>query len=115
MAQKKQEKQENKPKKISPGSYWEYRCTIEELKSARLNQKRIHLEKEIMNKEIENRKLKLALFRETVRVALNTVENCEKELEKIKQRLEEELGISLENCAIDPYTYEVRDIDEPKI
>jgi len=68
-----------------------------------------------MNKEIENRKLKLSLFRETIVSAQKSVENCEKELEKIKQRLEEELGMRLENCAIDPYTYEVNDIDEPKL
>ena len=104
-----------KEKKLTAGSYWEYRCTIEELKSARLNQKRIHLEQEIMNKEIENRKLKLSLFRETVRSALRSVESAETELEKIKERLEEELGMSLKDCAIDPHTYEVRHIDEPKI
>lgn len=104
-----------KEKKLKAESYWEYRCTIEELKSSRLNQKRIHLEQEIMNKEIENRKLKLSLFRETVRAAQRSVESAEEELEKIKQRLEEELEMSLENCAIDPYTYEVRSIDEPKL
>lgn len=100
---------------IDPASYWEYRCTIEELKSSRLNQKRVHLEQEIMNKEIESRKLKLALFRETVRAASKSVQDAEAELEKIKQRLEKELGRSLENCVIDPITYEVRDIDEPKL
>lgn len=108
-------KKADEPKKLSPGSYWEYRCTIEELKSAKLNQKRVHLEQEIMNKEIENRKLKLALFKETVKASHRSTDNAEKELEKIKQRLEEELGRSLENCAIDPYTYEVKSIDEPKI
>ena len=108
-------KKTEEPKKLSPGSYWEYRCTIEEVKSARLNQKRTHLEQEIMNKEIENRKLKLALYRETIISASKSVKTAEAELEKIKKRLEEELKMSLENCAIDPYTFEVKSLDEPKI
>ncbi len=30
-----------KEKKLSPGQYWEWRCTIEELQKAKLNEKRI--------------------------------------------------------------------------
>jgi len=70
-------KKQNEAKKkiLSPGSYWEYRCTIEELKCAKLNKRRVNLEQELMNKEIENRKLKLSLFRETIVSAHKSVEN----------------------------------------
>ena len=108
-------KKEEKSKFIPKDLYWEYRTTLEELKGAKLNQKRVHLEKELMNKEIENKKLKLALFKETVGAAHRSVSLREQDLEQIKQRIEEELGTTLDNCAIDPYTYEVRPIDDKKI
>jgi uncharacterized protein (DUF3084 family) len=100
-------------RKLTPGEYWEWRCTIEELKSARLNKKRVDLEREIMNKEIENKKLKLALFRETVQAAQRSVENASAESEKFVRRLEEDLGTSLKGVVIDEYTYEIRSMDEP--
>ena len=114
MARKKTE-EKSQTKQLEPGSYWEYRCTIEELKNAKLNQRRVNLENELRNKEIENQKLKLALFKETVRAAQTSTQKAEEELEKIKQRLEQELGMSLENCVIDPHTYEVKSLEEPKI
>jgi len=98
--------------KISPALYWEWRCTTEEIKSAKINEKRIHLEREIMNKDIENRKLKLALYKETVLAARRSVEHCEAEYKKIKQRLEDELEMSFEDCVIDEFTYEVRSLKE---
>lgn len=100
----------DKTPKLSAADYWEWRCTIEERKVAKVNEKRVHLEREIMHKEIENRKLKLALFKETVRAAQLSVEDSDAEYEKIKQRLEKKLGISLDNKAIDPYSFEIKEI-----
>lgn len=100
-----------KLKKIPENLYWEWRCTLEELKVAKLNEKRLHLEQEIMNKEIENRKLKLALFKETVRAARASVVSRQEDQEKIKQRIEEKLKMKLEDHVIDPYTYEVKPIN----
>lgn len=102
------EKKKEETKKLTPGQYWEWRCTTEELKSAKLNEKRIHLEQEIMNKEIENRKLKLVLFKETVRAARKSAENAKAEYERFVQSLEEELKVDLKNCAIDEYTFEIK-------
>lgn len=98
-------------KKIPADLYWEWRCTLEELKVAKLNEKRLHLEQEIMNKEIENRKLKLALFKETVRAARSSVVSRSEDQEQIKQRIEEKLEMSLEDHVIDPYTYEVKPLN----
>lgn len=116
MARKK--KEESGPKRLSPGQYWEWRCTLEELKSAKLNEKRVHLEREIMNKEIENRKLKLAMFKEILGTARKSVEAAELENEKFRERLEADLGIDLKDCVIDEVTYEVTSVNDglmPKI
>ena len=53
-------------KKMTEGMYWEYRCTAEELKSSKLNEKRTHLERELMNKTIEIHKLKLVFPRSVI-------------------------------------------------
>lgn len=102
-------------KRLSPAQYWEWRCTTEELKFAKLNEKRIHLEREIMNKEIENRKLRLALFKESVRAARRSVELAEAEYEKFTQSLEEELDMTFKDCVIDEYTYEIKSLNEEPI
>lgn len=98
-------------KKLTPAQYWEWRFKAEQIKLSHLNEKRVNLEQEIMNKDIETKKLKLALFRETVKASRRSTENNKKEFEETKQRIEKELGISLENCAIDPYTLEVKQVD----
>lgn len=121
---KKKEKQESKKikdlvesnvkdntKRLTSAQYWEWRCSIEEMKSAKLNEKRIHLEKEIMNKEIENKKLRLALFKETLGAARNSVANAELEYGKFKERLELELDVDLNNCIIDEVTYELKKLE----
>ncbi len=95
MTKKKEEVSESKNPVVRPDLYWEWRCTIEELTSARLNEKRLHLEKELKQKEIEINKLRLALFRETVTSARNHTSKAEAEYEKMKQRIESELGMSL--------------------
>lgn len=103
-------KQENP--KIKPDMYWEWRCTIEELKNAKINEKRVHLEKELKQKEIEINKLRLAVFRETVASARRSAIEAEKEYEKMKQRIEDEIGMSLNGCVIDDISYEVKKLEE---
>ena len=104
-------KKSNEPKALTAAQYWEWRCTSEELKSAKLNEKRVHLEQEIRNKEIEARRLQLALFKETVKASRRAVEIAEAEYEKFRQRLEEELDIDLKDCVIDENTFEVKSVN----
>lgn len=114
LTEKKSTSKQKKDPKISPELYWEWRCTIEELKTAKLNEKRVHLEKELKQKEIEINKLRLALFRESVASARKGVSGAESEYEKMKQRIEEEIGMSLNGCVIDDTSYEVKKLDEPE-
>ena len=106
---------EEKSNKLSAGMYWEWRCTIEELKSEKLNEKRVHLERELMTKDIENRKLRLTLFKNVVSNSRAEVAKATKEYEDMKRRIEEQVGHSLDNCVIDDITYEVRNYDERNI
>ena len=105
-------KKNNEPKKMTAAQYWEWRCSIEEIKVAKLNEKKAHLENEILNKDIENKKLKLVLFKESARSARSSVLATQEDFEQTKQRIEKELGISLKDCTIDPYTYEIKPINE---
>ena len=107
----KKAKKDSNPK-IAPDMYWEWRCTIEELKSAKLNEKRVHLEKELKQKELEINKLRLSLFRETVASARRSTTNAQTEYEKMKQRIEDEIGMSLNGCVIDDISYEVKKFEE---
>lgn len=104
-------KTEENPK-IRPELYWEWRCTIEELNSAKIKERSVHLEKELKQKEIEINKLRLALFRETVTSARQGAIEAQKEYEKMKQRIEEEIEMSLNGCVIDDISYEVKKIDD---
>lgn len=104
----------NENAKLNADMYWEWRTTVEELKSAKLNERRIHLERELLNKEIENKKMRLALFKETVTSAQSEVLKATKEYEKMKQRIEEKVGFSINNCVIDDITLEVKKLTEDK-
>lgn len=96
-------------KKMTPAQYWEWRCTIEELKSSELNFKRVMLERQIKELEIELRKKELILFKEVVINASSDKEKIKKDYESFKTKLEEQLGCSLSNCVIDDITYEIKD------
>jgi hypothetical protein len=100
---------------IRPALYWEYRCTLEELKVATLEQKRKILERDNMRKDMEIQQLKLVAFSKTIQNAAQSKVEAEKELARIRDIIESEVGMELKNCVIDEVTYEVRTIDEPLI
>lgn len=99
-------------KKLNAAQYWEWRCTMEEVKSAQLNEKRVLQDRELMNKDIEIRKLRLALHKTVQQSAHSAVDAAKKEYDRLKKQIEEELNISLDNCVIDEYTYEVKKLEE---
>lgn len=105
-------KQEEKNPTISPELYWEWRCTIEELKTAKVNEKRIHLEKELKQKELEIQKLRLTMFKDIVSSARKGVTSAQNEYEKMKRKIEEQIGMSLNGCVIDDISYEVKKLEE---
>ncbi len=99
-------------KRLTPAQYWEWRCSIEELKSSDLNFKRVMLEKEIKELSIELKKKELILFKEVIINASNEKEKIKKDYEVYKQNLERQLGCSLANKIIDENTYEIKDVEK---
>ena len=101
---------EPKVDKLSPGQYWEWRCTIEEMQHAktRLEQKRMI--QTLMEKEIEIQKLRSMVYKEQVKIEEDKHKTAVAEYDKFKAQLEQSLGRSLNNTAIDDITYEVKDL-----
>lgn len=108
-------KKKKAPKKLTEGQYWEWRCTTEELKSAKLNEKRVHLEHDRKNKEIEILKLKLVIFKDSLKAARQMVEGAETEYKNFTRKLEEDLGFEFKDVVIDEYTYELKSLEEDDI
>lgn len=105
-------KKEEKPR-LSPERYWEWRTTIEELKSAQLNLQRVNLEKDNKSLIIQTKKLEMALFGKTVEKAKSEVEAAKAEYDRFKALIEDETGTDLNNKIIDDVTFEIRKIDNP--
>lgn len=97
-------------KKIPSELYWEWRCTIEELKTAKLNEKCIQLEKELKKKEIELYNLNLSRLQEYSILARNKVISAELEYENMKKKIEKKIGMSLNDCIIDATNFEVKKV-----
>ena len=102
--------------KLSDALYWEWRTTIEELESSRLRVKISEHQKQVMSRDLEIFSLKSTILKYNlnkasgeVASAKKTVESYEAEYEKMKEKIEKELDITLENKVIDPFTYEVKD------
>lgn len=94
--------------------YWEYRCTIEEVKLAKMNIARVNLEQELKNKDLEMKKLQMIIYRDTVKASRVSLEKAEAELDSMKSRIEQRMNMSIDNVAIDPITLEVKQIEDNK-
>lgn len=99
-------------KKLTEGEYWQWRCSIEEVKLSKVNEKRVLLQQELMQQEIEIKKLKLALFKDVINASKRSKEHVKKEYDDFVQQLEKKLNIDMRNCTIDELTFEVRSLSE---
>jgi len=97
---------------LKPEKYWEWRTTIEEMSHGETKAKLTRLTQNLLEKEIEIMRLKAVLHKEEVRTRDLEFIDLKKHYEEFRNRLSEELGVKLENCAIDPYTFEVKDVKE---
>jgi hypothetical protein len=100
---------------MKPEMYWEWRTSVEELQHEELKLNYSKLQLAMMEKDIEIGKLKSVLYRgQAVKNAQDRYDSVKKGYEIFRQELEKELGVDLKNKVIDEFTYEVKDIDEPK-
>ena len=101
--------------KIKPETYWEWRCCINEMHLAEEKKKFAELQSIGMTKDLDIMRLKAAMFRATLVSMEDTVKLTKVEYDKMKKRIEDEIGMSLNGCAIDDVTFEVRKLEEDLI
>jgi RecG-like helicase len=97
--------------KMEPSKYWEWRCTIEELKTAKLNEKLAVYKKDLLTKELIIKQLELKNHAQIESKIYQEKIAAQKEYERFKLSLEEDLGFDLKDCVIDDITFEVKKLD----
>lgn len=97
--------------KLTPEEYWEWRTTIAEMQNAEAEHRVNTLKAALMAKDIEISQLKLNSFKAVIRSSEENKKAHDSEYKRFKGKLEERLGISLDNKVIDDLTFEVREID----
>lgn len=96
--------------KLTPEEYWEWRCTIEEDKSAEFKHKYMAAELVARSREIVIMQLKLEKFKSQVKEAQSDRNKAKDEYIRFRGKLEKNHGLKLQNCVIDDITYEIRSL-----
>ncbi|NJO65525.1 MAG: hypothetical protein HC836_47755 [Richelia sp. RM2_1_2] len=95
---------------LSPEQYFKWRFFMEDMLhwETRIKLSRLHYSH--MEKDIEIQKLKAAIHKNIIKDHEATSKLKKEEYEAYRQELEKQLGVSLDDCAIDDYTYEIKRI-----
>lgn len=97
-----------KPIFLSEVKYWKWRLSIEEMKHARTNSDKAGLEFKMKEMEIQKNQLQLLTLKEGYRLRTTEVHGKMSEYDSIKKEIEDDLGMSLNDCVIDDLTFEVK-------
>jgi len=104
---------------LSGEQYWHWRFSVEDLNHAKtrllLYQTQIKLKEALVQKN----SVEVSLLREKTKDYIKTVDDTQEEYSTYLEKVENDLGVSLRECIIDPYTYQVKEIkktvpEEPK-
>lgn len=106
MPGKKKEIKKETPK-MTPAQYWEWRCTLEEVKAEKLNKEILQEQMKIFQRDLAIAQLQLEKNREAQSKQNIKISKMQKDYEKFMLDLGEEIGCSFENTTIDPITYEI--------
>lgn len=98
--------------KIKADQYWEWRTTVEEMGHSETKLKLVRMSHALMEKEIENQRLKSAMYKAQIKAHEEQHNLAKKNYEELKLRIEKKIGQSLNNCVIDDVTFEVKSLDE---
>lgn len=98
--------------KMTGEQYWKWRLTIEEGDLAKSKAECAHLKCQLKVLEIEKNNLQLTLSRKNYLESQLTIKQSVNEYAKVKEEIEFELGISLDNCSINPYTFEIQELPD---
>lgn len=100
-------------KALTPAEYWEWRCAIADMQTAKGELKNSESQLIILKKDIEIASLKARLYElNQYENAKAKVEKSVKEYEDNKKRLEQVHQISLSGKMIDEITYEIKEVQE---
>jgi hypothetical protein len=114
MSKKKAEvKIENENKRLAPHEYWEWRCAISDMSTARKEKDLTEAQLIALRKDIEIASLKARLF-ELVQIetAKAKLENSTNAYNENKNKLEVVHQISLSGKMIDEVTFEIKELQE---
>lgn len=94
--------------KLRPELYWEWRCSINEMDLAKKEKDIGQLKLESMAKDLEIARLRAGMFKQSLSSVEDKVVSTKNEYEKMKERIEKEINMSLNECVIDDITFEVK-------
>ena len=97
---------------LERGDYWLWRHLISEMQLAESKAKIKEQSYAMADKDIEISKLKLAMYKETVKQAGLIAQDAKKAYEEYKLELEQKLGFSFNECVIDDVTFEIKKLEE---
>jgi len=98
--------------KLLPEEYWEWRTTIAEMHNANAEAQLAHAKIAIQGKDVEIAQLRLNAYKHVVKRVDENKKAYDSEYKRFKGKIEERLGISLDNKVIDDLTFEVKDIND---
>ena len=97
---------------LTKDQFFKWSFHLEKLKNAKLNLALEMNKLNLQSKDIEILKLKTSLDEAKIKKFEQVLINAEKAYNETKQELEKELGLTLENVAIDDVTLEIVDLGE---
>lgn len=90
--------------RLSPEQYFKWRLTVEEMDHVKTKVELANMSCLVRKLELEKANLHLYRAKTTL------IPEAQEEYNSVKGEIESELGFSLNDCAIDPYTYSVREL-----
>jgi len=93
--------------KMTGAQYWEWRTTVEEMLHAKSKANIAQLKKQVLDLQAIELNLKARLEAFVVKDATNHKEEVASDYQDFRKKLETQLGVSIENCSIDPINFEV--------
>ena len=100
---------------LTPGEYWEWRTTIEEVKTAELEMRIAVQDQNTIVAQAEIARLRAALHQAQnhIETSKQKIAAAKQEYQSTKERIEKRLGVSLAGQVISDSTFEVQDLDAP--
>ena len=96
--------------KLTPIQYWKWCNSIEEMNHGKTKLRLAISEFEREKLLVSNHQLKVELLKVKLSDCKKDNDELELNYKNIKKDIEKELNISLDNCAVDPYDYSIKQL-----